>query len=225
MASCLEEVACVIPVLGFLTYSKFDLADRLLASIDYPVGDLVIVDNSGRQAYKPVKPALVERMWVIQVPYGLGYGGGLNLIVKSTPFASYWVLVNDDSVFTPGALEKIAVEADSGTINFLDIQPKWSGFVLGEKVVEKVGLFDERYHPIYFEDNDYERRILNAGFEPKQLSAALHHDNSSTLASGFHTKNDKTFGINHLLITRKIADNDFSEGNWSLKIRRENSWE
>jgi len=46
----------MIPVLGFLTLKRFDLADRLLASIDYPVEDLVIVDNSGKQEYNPVKP-------------------------------------------------------------------------------------------------------------------------------------------------------------------------
>ena len=215
----------MIPVLGFLTLKRFDLADRLLASIDYPVDDLVIIDNSGKQEYAPVKPELVKRMWLIQVPHGLGYGGGLNLIVRSTPFAPYWVLLNDDSVLAPGALQKIAEEVDPTTINFLSIMPKWSGFVLGEKVVQDVGLFDERFHPIYFEDNDYERRIINAGFEAKFIHAALHHDNSSTLASGFHSQNDITYGRNHLLHTQKIADEDFSEGNWSLKIRRENSWE
>ena len=221
----MEETFSVIPVLGFLTLKRFDLADRLLASIDYPVEDLVIVDNSGKQEYAPVKPELVKRMWLIQVPHGLGYGGGLNLIVKTTPFAPYWVLLNDDSVLAPGALEKISEEADPNTINFLSIMPKWSGFVLGEKVVKDIGLFDERFHPIYFEDNDYERRIINAGFEAKFIHASLAHDNSSTLASGFHSQNDITFSRNHMLYIRKENEEDFSEGSWSLQIRRDNSWE
>ena len=147
----------MIPVLGFLTYSRFDLADRLLASIDYPVENLVIIDNSGRREYLPEKPELVKNLWFIALPHGLGYGGGLNLIVKTTPFAPYWVLVNDDSVFSPGALEKIHDQVDTDAINFLSIVPKWSGFVLGEGAVLKAGLFDERFHPIYFEDKDYER--------------------------------------------------------------------
>ena len=225
MATSIEETFGMIPVLGFLTLKRFDLADRLLASIDYPVEDLVIVDNSGLQEYQPVKPELVKRMWLIQVPHGLGYGGGLNLIVKSTPFAPYWVLLNDDSVLAPGALEKISKQVDPTTINFLSIFPKWSGFVLGEKVVKDVGLFDERFHPIYFEDNDYERRILNAGFEANFIHAALEHDNSSTLASGFHSQNNVTFSRNGALLARKVADEDFSEGVWSLQIRRDNSWE
>lgn len=215
----------MIPVLGFLTYSKFDLAQRLLHSIDYPVEHLVIIDNSGKQEFEPYANAYVKNLWLIQVPYGLGYGGGLNLIVKSTPFAPYWVLVNDDSVFAPGALETISKQVDTTTINFLSIMPKWSGFVLGEKVVQDVGLFDERFHPIYFEDNDYERRIMNAGFKANFIHATLHHDNSSTLASGFHSKNDATFGRNHLLYLQKQDAGDFSEGAWSLQIRRDNSWE
>jgi GT2 family glycosyltransferase len=215
----------VIPVLGFLTYSKFDLADRLLASIDYPVEHLVIVDNSGKRSYKPSKPDLVKNLWLIQVPFGLGYGGGLNLIVKSTPFAPYWVLVNDDSEFAPGALAKIADQVDTEAINFLSIMPKWSGFVLGEGAVLNAGLFDERFHPIYFEDNDYERRLQQAGVKANFIYAELGHDNSSTLNSGFHSQNDLTFARNHKLFERKVAEQDFSEGSWSLQIRRTNSWE
>jgi len=215
----------VIPVLGFLTYRKFDLADRLLASIDYPIEHLVIVDNSGKRSYEPVKPDLVENLWLIQVPFGLGYGGGLNLIVKSTPFAKYWVLVNDDAVFEPGALEKIADKTDTEAINFLSIMPKWSGFVLGEGAVLKAGLFDERFHPIYFEDNDYERRLEQAGVKANFIYATLRHDNSSTLNSGFHSQNDLTYNRNHKLFQKKVEDKDFSEGAWSLQVRRANSWE
>ena len=215
----------MIPVLGFLTYSRFDLADRLLASIDYPVENLVIVDNSGKREYIPVKPELVKNLWFIQLPHGLGYGGGLNLIVKTTPFAPYWVLVNDDSVFSPGALEKIHDQVDTDAINFLSIVPKWSGFVLGEGAVLKAGLFDERFHPIYFEDNDYERRLQAAGVKANFIYAVMEHDNSSTLNSGFHSQNDETFRANHLLFEKKVAENDLTQGDWSLHIRRVNAWD
>jgi hypothetical protein len=96
---------------------------------------------------------------------------------------------------------------------------------LGEKVVKDVGLFDERFHPIYFEDNDYERRLQNAGFEANFIHAILSHDNSSTLATGFHSQNNITFNRNHMLYIKKENEEDFSEGNWSLQIRRDNSWE
>ena len=215
----------MIPVLGFLTYSRFDLAQRLLDSIDYPVEHLVIVDNSGKKEFIPLKPDHVKNLWLIQVPHGLGFGSGLNLIVKSTPFASYWVLLNDDSVLAPGALEKISRNVDVDAINFLSIVPKWSGFVLGEGAVLKAGLFDERFHPIYFEDNDYERRLMAAGVKANFIYAALDHDNSSTLNSGFQDKNNKSFIANRDLYASKVASEDLSEGNWSLEIRRANAWD
>jgi GT2 family glycosyltransferase len=215
----------MIPVLGFLTYSRFDLANRLLASIDYPVENLVIVDNSGKREWQPVKPDLVKNLWLIQVPHGLGYGGGLNLIIKTTPFAPYWVLVNDDSVFAEGALKKISEQVDPEAINFLSIMPKWSGFVLGEGAVLKAGIFDERFHPIYFEDNDYEHRLKAAGVPAKFIHAVMLHDNSSTLNSGFHSQNDRTFQANQRLFQQKLAENDLSQGEWDLEIRRTNAWD
>ena len=91
-ASNQKDECDLIPVLGFLTYSRFDYAQRLLDSIDYPVENLVIVDNSGKREFVPKVPEIVKNVWLIQLPHGLGYGGGLNLIIKSTPFAPYWVL-------------------------------------------------------------------------------------------------------------------------------------
>jgi GT2 family glycosyltransferase len=149
----------------------------------------------------------------------------LNLIVKTTPFAPYWLLVNDDTVFQPNALKKIADQVDPDAINFLSIMPKWSGFVLGEGAVLKAGLFDERFHPIYFEDNDYERRLMQAGVQARFINAELGHDNSSTLNSGFHSQNDKTFQANQRLFQSKVAADDFTAGEWDLQIRRVNAWE
>ena len=215
----------MIPVIGFATLARFDLAERLLRSIDYPVKDLVIVNNSGKQSWKPTKPENVERLWHIEVPYGLGLVGAWNLIVKSTPHAPYWLLINDDAWLEAGALEIIAREAISDTLNFLDIVPSWSAIVLGEKVVSEVGLYDERLYPLYFDDNDYQRRIENAGFVINHIRAKVHHENSSTLKSGYQVRNTTTYAANNRLFNRKVVENDFSEGNWSLKIRRENSWE
>jgi GT2 family glycosyltransferase len=215
----------MIPVLGFATLSRFDLASRLLDSIDYPVEHLVIVNNSGTQSWEPKKPDLVKNIWHIEVPFGLGLVGAWNLIIKGTPHAPYWLLVNDDAWFESGALEKIAESADPNTLSFLDITPTWSAILLGEKVVKDVGLYDERLYPLYFDDNDYQRRIENAGFVIKHIPATIHHDNSSTLQSGYQERNTKTFQANNRLFQTKIVDNDYSEGNWSLKIRRENSWD
>lgn len=215
----------MIPVLGFATLSKFDLANRLLDSIDYPVKHLVVVNNSGKKSWQPKQPELVENLWHIEVPCGLGLTGAWNLIVKATPYAPYWLLVNDDAHFEPGALELIHNQVDPDALNFPEIIPDWSCIALGQKIVETVGLYDERFYPVYFDDNDYQRRIENAGLEIKRIKGKVHHDNSSTLNSGYLFANIKTFPVNQKLFETKVANDDYSEGNWSLKIRRENRWD
>lgn len=215
----------MIPVLGFCTLKRFDLAERLLASIDYPVEHLVIVDNSGTQSWKPSKPELVKNLWVIQVPFGLGLVGAWNLIIKSTPYAPYWVLINDDAWFEPGSLEKIASEVDTQALNFLDIVPQWSAVVFGEGMIEKVGLYDERFYPLYFDDNDLERRVDHAGVPKKTIQAKVHHENSSTLKSGFEHKNATSYQNNQYVYNWKEEQQDYTQGEWSLVIRRANRWD
>lgn len=211
----------MIPVIGMATVSRFDLADRMLASIDYPVEHLVIVDNSGKASWNPVKPDWVANMWVIRVPYGLGLVGAWNLIVKSTPYAPYWVLVNDDAWFMPGSLARIEQEVDPEALNFLGITPEWSAPVFGEGMVRKVGLYDERFYPLYFDDNDLERRVFNANVPIKRHAIPLGHDNSSSLNT---TYNNRTYQVNSRLYSEKAMNNDDS-WTWDLDIRRQNRWD
>ena len=214
----------MIPVLGFAVYSQFDLANRLLASIDYAVENLVIVDNSGLKTWEPKQPEQVKNLWLIRVPSGLGLVGAWNLIIKSTPYAPYWVLVNDDAWFEAGALEIIARDADPEALNFVDIIPRWSCVVFGEGAIAKAGVYDERFYPLYFDDNDLERRMENAGVKVQILEAKVHHENSSSLKNKTQ-ENSRTYQANQRLMDKKVIENDFSPGFWDLTIRRANRWD
>lgn len=215
----------MIPVLGFATLKRFDLADRLLASIDYPVEHLVIVDNSGTCEYEPKKPDWVVNMWVIRVPFGLGLVGAWNLIVKSTPYAPYWVLVNDDAWFEPNQMKHIPEQVDTNGLNFLDIVPQWSGVVFGEGMVDKVGLYDENFYPLYFDDNDLERRVDLAGIDKKSIHCKMGHDNSSTLHSGFENVNSVSYSNNGNLYRQNAAEGRITANAWQLSTRRANRWD
>lgn len=215
----------MIPVLGFATLKRFDLAERLIASIDYPVEHLVIIDNSGTGEWVSPKSEFVKHHWHIRVPYGLGLVGAWNLIIKATPYAPYWVLVNDDAWFASGSLAKIEAEVDTEALNFLSINPAWSAVVFGEGMVDKVGLYDERFYPLYFDDNDLERRVRHHGVPIKTIEAVVHHENSSTLNSGYQNVNQKSFAANMRLFDEKQMDEDYTQGSWTLKTRRANRWD
>lgn len=220
-----KEAPSMIPVIGFATLSRFDLAERLLRSIDYPVRDLVIVNNSGSRSWVPVKPDLVERLWHIEVPFGLGANGAWNLIIKSTPFAPYWVIPNDDSHFAPGALKKISEEVDPNAFNFVNVTPAWSCVIPGEGAILRAGLWDEAFHPVYFDDDDLDFRMRELGIPYKTIEATVYHDNSSTLKSGFQGVNLTTFSRNQKLFEDKKANREIGARGWSLRIRRDNRWD
>lgn len=215
----------MIPVLGFATLTKFDMAQRLLDSIDYPVEHLVIVNNSGTKQFQPRINEHVKNLWHIEVPHGLGANGAWNLIIKSTPHAPYWVIPNDDAYFESGTLERIAQQVDTEAFNFLSIEPKWSCVIPGEGAVMKAGLWDEAFHPIYFDDDEYEWRMEKLGVKFNIIDAKVHHDNSSTLKSGYNERNNVTFSRNQSLFTNKKAAEDTSIRGWSLRVRRDNRWD
>lgn len=216
----------MIPVLGFATLKRFDLAQRLIDSIDYPVEHLVIVNNSGTKSFEPkVSKEFVRNLWHIEVPHGLGANGAWNLIIKSTPHAPYWVIPNDDAWFETGALKTIADKVDTTKFNFLDINPKWSCVIPTEGSVMQAGLWDEVFHPIYFDDDEYEWRMDKLGVEFNIIPAKVHHDNSSTLHSGFQDRNNITFSRNYSVFSNKVAAEDLGTRGWSLKVRRDNRWD
>ena len=220
-----KEATQMIPVLAFPTYARHDLAERMIDSIDYPVEHLVIVDNSGKREFEPVKPEIVKNLWLIQVPFGLGPTAAMNFVIKSTPHAPYWMFASEDTWCPPGSLEKIHNEVDTEALNFVDAYPDWCFVAIGEGVILKAGLFSELFHPLYFDDNDYERIIDAHQIPKKRIHARINHDNSSTLASGYSEKNRKTFATNGILYEKRRAENNLNGGEWSLKIRRENSWD
>jgi len=214
----------MIPLIGVPTLTRHDLCDRMLSSIDYPVQDLIVVDNKP-DGWSPTKPELVKRLHHIRLPQNLGVAGSWNLIVKCSPFAPSWIIVNDDVVFQPGARETMADSLRSDALQFFAVQPKWAAFAIGEDVVKKVGLFSELFHPAYFEDNDFERRALAQGVDIEMVNALVDHDNSSTLKSGFDIQNHKSFKVNSETHRAREANQVMTGGEWDLILRRELSWD
>jgi GT2 family glycosyltransferase len=212
--------ALIVPVLN-----RPDLLDRLLHSIDYPVRDLLIIDNGDVVRRRPYVPQ-AERLTLIKSPTNLGVPASWNLGIKMLPFATYWMVVNSDAWFPTDALDRLHVEAKYDALVLSAAAPPWACFIVGQHVVSKVGLFDEGIHPAYFEDNDYERRCTFHGFPVVQSGVRVNHDNSSTIGeSRYRAANDRTFAANANYYAQKVQRGDFTEGRWDLSTRRALSWD
>jgi GT2 family glycosyltransferase len=211
----------IVPVL-----TRPEILYRMLGSIDYPIDRLVVIDNGDCVDPDRVRDnPNVTGSHVVKMPANLGVSGSWNLGIKATPFAPYWLIANFDLVWNPGSLEALDLVARTDALVLSGAYPAWSCFLIGEKVVETVGLFDESFHPAYFEDNDYDRRAASYGVEIVRSGIPVRHYNSSTLEAGYASVNSRTFGANETYYARKIAADDFSEGRWDLTRRRENSWD
>jgi hypothetical protein len=63
------------------------------------------------------------------------------------------------------------------------------------------------------------------GVEFNHIPAKVHHNNSSTLHSGYQDKNQHTFSRNQKMFRDKVQKNNTKEIGWSLDIRRNNAWD
>lgn len=210
----------IVPVLN-----RFDLLKRMLESIDVNA-TVFVINNSGaiQDDFEYDNPSIYVH-W-IELPSNLGVASSWNLGIKMLPFESRWFISSADCVFAPGDLELLQT-AKRDALTLCDKFPHYQTFAIGDEVVNKVGLFDEALHPIYFEDNDYQRRITYAYLRVDRLPLQLGHDNSSTINSDarLSLRNEVTFRNNQKYFEDKVNSGRFDEGRWQLQIRRVNSWD
>jgi GT2 family glycosyltransferase len=176
----------VIPVLGIPILNHPDLLRACIASIDHPVGRLIVVDNSpeGEMAEVALEaaPDLVAEVFVTEPPDNLGYGASANLVYRTNAQAEWWAFANSDVEFAPGDLGRLAKAMEPpplmvGTTN----DPRFVGihdfriFGVNHAFLSEVGFFDENFHPAYCEDVDLRYRARLAGVPTHFLDGATTH--------------------------------------------------
>jgi hypothetical protein len=210
----------IVPVLN-----RYDLLQRMLDSIDFPIRDLLIIDNGGNldQVQFP-KPVLNSH--VLSMPSNLGVAASWNLGIKLFPHDNNWFFSSNDAHFGPGALERLS-QARTDTLTLCDVFPYWQTFSVGEDALRRVGLFDEAIYPAFGEDNDWMRRCAYHEVEMVRMELDVSHDNSSTIHSDqeLWDRNSNTFPENMRYVSDKEQARDYGPGGWSLDRRRRNAWD
>jgi len=189
----------MIPVLIVPVLNRPELLDRMLDSVDVEVGTLVIVDNGD-----VVHPTthLADR-WqghtrLIWPGHNLGVAASWNLGMKVTPDAPWWFITGFDMLYTPGDLQQLVDEMNSSPKPRTVHLHGYSSFALNRDGVERVGYFDENFHPAYFEDNDYAYRCFLKGMEAVHLLNGAKHEGSATIYGdqSYRDQNHQTFEAN-----------------------------
>lgn len=214
----------MIPVIIYPVLNRYDLLDKTIESIDYPVNEILIINN-GKEFYEAKTNNL--NIKVLNLPSNLGISGSWNLGIKLYPHVDYWLFSSADTSFIPNELKKF--NEFSGPDYFIKSNSHYSCFSLGSNIVKKIGLFDEYIYPAYFEDNDYNDRMINAGFADYILCPGIQvddHGGSQTIKSDENLKkrNDETFERNKQYYNNKKNTGNYFVKGWDLIRRRENEW-
>jgi GT2 family glycosyltransferase len=151
-----------IPVLTIPHLNRPDLLHRCIASIDYPVETLVLIQN-GRDEDTRIADILALLQ---SVPVGhfthirgpnLGCAASWNYAMIAFPQAPWWMFVGNDIQFCEGTMKIMAEGAAEwhGALAALFANAGHSCFIQTRRGTENVGLYDWNIHPAYTEDCDW----------------------------------------------------------------------
>ena len=215
----------MIPVLIIPILNRYDLLDQNLETIDYPIGEILIVNN-GKENYVPKRTNLNVR--VLNLPSNLGMSGSWNLGIKLYPHSEYWMYSSADTHWVPGSLEQLHLA--SGKDKLVMTKEGWSAFSIGENIIREVGLFDEYYYPIYFEDNDYYERVMRSNVKNGYVSGTIEVSTPNGVSSTINSdekllnRNHETFVKNQSYFQQKMTEDFKINGLWNIDRRRDQEW-
>jgi GT2 family glycosyltransferase len=197
-------------VLGVPTLNRWDLCQKMLRSAcsGTLVPDLFVVVDNGQQVQSTEALQSVESSdrdlgitsWSLQLgdesvivespDRNLGVGPSWNfLATKYLKKPDDRLLVcGDDTLLSSGLVAQLVKTMDESGADFVFPDPAlstmpqmFSCFMVRQSLFEKVGYFDERFWPAYFEDNDFHRRMKIAGATEAVAPCGYEHANSSTM--------------------------------------------
>lgn len=188
----------MIPVLAIPVLNRPDLLAATVASIDHPVGTLLIIDNSPELGMGDVaeehQPACVGELVVTEPPTNLGVAASWNLAIRSYPAAPWWAIVNADIEFAPGALAALdEAMTDAAEVRCL---VEFGAFGITAEAIDRVGFFDENFYPVYVEDTDYRRRCALLGVPIYDIPNDTTHVGSVSYRGNPRAKNASTYPEN-----------------------------
>lgn len=187
--------------LGVPTLNRYDLLAELIASCEAGTrkpDKYFIVDNGTKLAITSLPESARDRVHIHNPQKNIGVASSCNLIHKAcgdiTMIAGDDTLMNADTV---EQMEKHALETDALFLfPYGGNQHKFACSIQKAELFAKIGYYDERFFPCYFEDNDFAYRMIMAKIPMVAVpNIGYAHRTSSTIAK-FNEKEMKQHHIN-----------------------------
>lgn len=171
-----DDVLFAIP-----TLNRYQHLTRILNVINDGTvrpGKFLIIDNGGMLVSEVEKNGwkLPEGCEIFNPGKNLGVAASWNVALRRG--FKYTVIGSDDCIPESDVIEQLVKSADD-TKNPTMYSPTYDGkisisvfFLQSKNVTDKVGFYDERFYPGYYEDNDYHRRMKLQGLIPYSLPFA-----------------------------------------------------
>lgn len=182
----------MIPLIAVPILNRPDLLQRLVDSIDFPVGELFIINNGIGEYYgqKMKRPDCVGLQYEHRNDGNTGCAGAWNQAIDhafNKRRHPYLLIFGNDIQFTPGDLQKMH-EAVTSETDFVSGNWAFSSWGLTRRGFDKLGWVDENYYPAYLEDGDYWRRVqltnaTVASADTHMIHGEAPHWGSSTINS------------------------------------------
>jgi len=164
----IDNVAVVI--VGVDQWERFTLP--LLVSIkgNERYVPVFCVDNGSKEPYPKWGGVSIIRSNEI-----MGYAAGINFGIRfalEQVDAEWFVVLNNDVLVKKPFVENLLALDPKNLYGFYtwkdlfdwDYLSSWCLFI-SKNIWDQIGQFDEAFYPMYFEDADYSKRVLDAGYD------------------------------------------------------------
>jgi GT2 family glycosyltransferase len=142
--------------IGIPTLNRYDLLkpSLLMYLMDFPSTQIYVVDN-GQQGINMIHP----NVHILEQKENMGVAKSWNLLCEKI-FENHEnaLIMNDDIYLGKKDIEIHDLLIRNKSDFYVSVQD-WCAFIMPKNTFRKVGSFDSKFYPAYFEDNDYHYRM------------------------------------------------------------------
>ncbi len=154
--------------IGIPTLNRKDLLlpSLMLYANDFPDTRIHVIDN-GAQGIQQACGTISKNIFVYEQEKNKGVAASWNMLCKQIfKTCDYALILNDDIYLgrSKNDIEQLLTEKKKKPLYLCT--PDWSVFIIPKETFDKIGGFDERFFPAYYEDDDYLYRMKIKGMMP-----------------------------------------------------------